>query len=194
MSAFNEKIEARQRGKKLTAIEKSRIREQLTEYWVGRFRYTQTEEDGVKVVLPEFLFTSWYIPEGIVREVCVALDKDNMPIWQHAPDAPVPPEYFIGNSQGEKRALFDDHPAAQPPPFDYKPPAYARDTHSGGPHNFDGVGGAGDNPRNPDLEGEVPGQYQAQLDEYKTELLALRAQVLELQGARTSPDDLVVGE
>ena len=135
------------------------------DYWVGRVRYYKIE-DGQRIIFPDYMGTSYYKMEGIEREICTRVNEDGSLNWVHAPDAPVPPSF----RQDSEEPVYDN-PVAPRPPYDFKPPAYASDTQSGGPHNFDGRGGAGDNPRDPVAEGEIPGEYQDKLKQFREQLI-----------------------
>ena len=160
-----------------TTVELAEERALLEKAWLGRLRYWAMV-DGTRTQMPEFMYTEWYLPPGVEREVCVKLDDKNKPVWMPKPDTPAPPNTFDPNTSSKSQ--HDINPAAAQPSFDYIPPAYNSDTQSGGPANFDGNAGGDDNPRNPLLEGEVPDQYKEQLDEYKAKLEALEATVQEL--------------
>ena len=62
------------------------------------------------------------------------------------------------------------HLIEQSAPYDYRPPAYNSDTQSGGPSNFDGNMGGDNNPRIPELEGEVAGEYNKKLEDFKAQI------------------------
>lgn len=163
--------------KEKTTVEIAQERADLEAAWKGRLRYFARVE-GTRTQMPETLYTEWYAPEGVEREVCVGLDDKNKPIWMPKPDAPVPPNTFETNTSAQ--SLHEKSPAAHTPTFDYIPPAYNSDTESGGPANFDGNAGGDNNPRNPLLEGEVADEYKAELDKYKAKLKALEDKVSEL--------------
>ena len=175
-------------------VDKAAERERLEKYWLGRKRYYK-EEEGERLVLPEYFGTDWYTVEGVKRVICVSLDDKNEPVWAPCPDEPVPVNQFHAITAEESSHM--KNPAAAPPPFDYRPPAYASDTHSGGPGNFDGFGGGDSNPRNPAAEGELPKMYADQVEEFKAKLMkeaaATIAEVLE-QREESKADDANEGE
>jgi hypothetical protein len=156
-------------------------RDSLKEYWLGRQRYFKVEGDE-RVYFPEYMYHDWYTPDDVFREVCVALNEHNAPVWRSKEDAPAPAEYFRGDGSG--KSSYMSAPAAEAPPFDYTPPAYASDRFSGGPSNFDQKMGGDDNPRNPLLEGEEPGRYQAEMDEFKAKMDALKAEIDSLKAEK----------
>ena len=163
-------------------VENAAAREKLEKYWLGRFRYftmTGTGDNRTKTQMPEYLYTEWYAPEGVTREVCIELDKNNNPVWVKKEDAPPPPRAF--DADVAQPSQHDLNPAAHQPTFDYTPPAYNSDTSSGGPSNFDGNAGGDNNPRNPLLEGEVPEQYKELLKEHVDKLEALEKEHSKLQ-------------
>ena len=156
-----------------STVEKAEARAKLVDAYKGLHRYYKIDE-GERISLPEYMFNEWYTPEGIFREVCTGLDDKNKPIWIRKDDAPAPKTAFMPETNRKSESQLN--PAAAMPPFDYQPPAYASDTESGGPSNFDDNAGGDDNPRNPLLEGEVPDQYKEALDEFREKLLALEAE------------------
>lgn len=161
--------------KKPTAKEVQEALAAKNDYWKGQTRYIKIDE-GERIVLPEYVGTPYWCPEGLTREICKGIAKDAPynPIWIVAPDAPVPAGQFnVSQSVAYTRAT-ENH--AQPsPPFDYRPPAYASDTQSGGPANFDGNMGGMDNPRTPEMEGEVPGERDEALAKFQQVLAAASA-------------------
>ena len=164
------------------SVEKLAAREKLENYWKGRYRYFQVSE-GQRYQLPAYMYTEWYTPEGIHREVCTGLEPHtNEPIWMPAADAPAPRAAF--DPDVSTKSVSQQNPAAAMPPFDYVPPAYASDTQSGGPSNFDGEKGGDDNPRNPLLEGEVPNEYADAVAAFREQLLALEAEVSALKAPK----------
>lgn len=160
------------------AVEQAAAREKLEQYWLGKCRYF-AEQDGDRIPLPDTMYTEWFTPDGVEREVCIGLDEKNEPIWMPKPDGPPPSNSFDPNTANKSQ--HDLNPAAHQPTFDYIPPTYNSDTQSGGPSNFDGNAGGDDNPRNPLLEGETPDQYKEVLEEYKAKLDALEAEVKKLK-------------
>ena len=137
------------------------------DFWAGQVRYYKTDE-GIKRIFPEWVGTAYWCPEGLVRETCKGVDMEGMPIWVITPDAPAPAGDFANNNATHSRAT--ENPASPSPPYDYRPPAYASDTQSGGPANFHGNAGGLDNPRNPESEGEVPGELDDKLQQFKAQL------------------------
>lgn len=150
----------------------SRLRE-LQKYWTGAVRYYKMDE-GVKRILPEWVGTPYWAPEGLVREICKGITRAGTPVWVVAPDAPHPRGQF---QESASHGRESENPAAPSPPYDYRPPAYASDTQSGGPANFDGNAGGRDNPRNPEVEGEVPGEYDEKLEDFRASLMSAAASV-----------------
>lgn len=172
-------------------VEKAKERERLEKYWLGRMRYWKVEDGARRMVSPN-MYTEWFTPEGIEREVCVKLDSKNEPQWMAKPDAPPPPTAFNPDEAGKSQATLN--PAAEIPPFDYIPPAYNRDTHSGGPANFDGNAGGAENPRNPLLEGEYPDQYlrekEAHIADLEARLADLETRLSEASTAKSGANSL----
>lgn len=165
-------------------VEQAAAREKLERHWLGRCRYFQTIGND-RVQVPEYMFTEWYTPEGVHREVCVGLTPEGKPKWMPKPDGP-PPRGTFSNMTADK-SEWEKNPAADMPNFDYVPPAYDSDTHSGGPANFDGNAGGDNNPRNPALEGEVPNHYAEQLAEYQARLADMEAKYEALSTAKVAP-------
>lgn len=155
-------------------------RDRLEKYWLGKLRY-YSMRDGDRLQLPDYMYTEWYLPEGITREVCVSLDSQNEPMWIPKENAPAPRGTFDPNTN--TKSQWELNPTAEMPEFDYTPPAYNSDTHSGGPANFDGQKGGDDNPRNPLLEGETSGQYEAEIADYKARLTAMEETLASLKSA-----------
>ena len=161
-------------------------RKTLAERWLGSYRYIHQDPDGGSQILPDYMGTPFWCPPGMSREICVDISEEGKPVWAHCPDAPAPAGLGSGAAN---RSSFDDNPAAPAPPFDYQPPAYASDTHSGGPANFDGQYGGANNPRDPRLEGETPGQYAKELASFKQALAESAAEVAELKQLILDADD-----
>jgi len=160
-------------------------RKALADRHLGSYRYVRHDVDGAVQILPEYMGTPYWCPEGMERQICTDLTEEGKPVWTHCPDAPAPATL---GAPATNRSSHEDNPAAPTPPFDYKPPAYASDTQSGGPANFDGVAGGRDNPRDPRAEGEVPGQYQKELAEFREALEASVAETAELKDIILSAD------
>lgn len=156
-------------NKKETAAQKKERLTKLHNYWKGQTRYIKMDE-GVRRVFPEYAGQPYYAPDGLTRETCRGINENGEPLWVITPDEPVPSD-IAGVAKNMNRAK-SGHPAAPTPPFDFEVPAYASDTHSGGPANFDGNMGGSDNPRDPALEGEVPGQYEDAVEAFGAELAA----------------------
>lgn len=168
------------------------LRKRLIEANVGRTRYKQIDE-GQTVYHGDYMGTEYWCPENLTRERCVDMkpgvnDRGEpimVPVWVEVPDAPAPLSEF---GPSGARASHNEDPAAAAPAFDWQPPAYASDTQSGGPANFHGNAGGPDNPRDPNNEGEVPGQYQAMLAEFREQLAANTSRVKEMEAVILSGD------
>lgn len=170
-------------------VDKAVKLDQLRDYWIGQHRYFKYDE-GVLIELPPYLFNDWYKGEddSIVRKTCVHVKDDGELVWkENVPDAPVPRENFSDYS--DNSSSHSDNPAAVTPMFDYVPPAYNRDENSGGPANFDGEMGGDDNPRNPEIEGEIVDQYKKEVAAFreamKAEMQSLRDQVQALKDKKS---------
>lgn len=134
------------------------------EFWSGQVRYYKVDE-GERRYFPEWVGTPYWAPEGLTRQICKGITVDGDPLWVIAPDAPAPAIEFARSGTGHSRET--ENAAAPSPPYDYRPPAYASDTQSGGPANFHGNAGGLDNPRNPVAEGEIPGERDESLAAFK---------------------------
>ena len=157
---------ARKAAPKPTAAEIEAELRRKQAFWKGKVRYYKMD-GGEKRIFPEWMGTPHWAPEGMVREICKNITVEGNPIWVIAPNAPHPQGQFQAPAS---HSIHDENPAAPSPPYDYRPPAYASDTQSGGPANFDGNAGGNDNPRNPDVEGETPGEYDQKLMEFQKTL------------------------
>lgn len=153
-------------AKKPTQKELAALQEKH-DFWVGQTRYKKVDE-GQTRYFPDWVGTPFWAPEGLIREICKGVDMQGEPIWLIAPDAPAPAGEFAAESKSYTRAT-EDH-SVPSPPYDYRPPAYASDTQSGGPANFHGNAGGPDNPRNPETEGEVPGEREDALAAFQAVL------------------------
>ena len=153
--------------------------EQLRKHYIGTIRGIRRESEGANQIIPAFMMNPYFTPEGITKQVCVDIDLvTGQPIWKDTVDEPAPPGAYMQSDQNI--SSHTDMPAAFTPPYDYRPPAHASDTQSGGPANFDGNGGGNNNPRNPVLEGETADQYKKEVAEYREQMLALQSQVSDI--------------
>ena len=172
-----------------TAAKKAGIspaeRKKKADKYLGTYRFIRHDPDGGNQIFPEYMGTPYWCPDGMTREICTDISAEGKPVWTICPDAPAPNNL---GAPAANRSSHEDNPAAPTPPFDYKPPAYASDAQSGGPANFDGVAGGRDNPRDPRAEGEVPGQYQKELAEFRSALEASVAETAELKDIILSAD------
>lgn len=159
----------------------------LQKHWKGQVRYIKVE-DGQTLVFPDWVGTSYWHPEDLTRQVCKEVNMEGKPEWIHAPNQPWPQALA---ERPASHSRLDENPAAPSPPYDYLIPAYASDTQSGGPANFDGNAGGLDNPRDPRIEGEVPGEYEAQAAAYfaglkdPDDLAAFQEKVAEFQAKQS---------
>lgn len=141
------------------------------DFWKGKYRYLRYE-NGQWVKFPGFVGTAFYTDpdQKLRRQVCSGLNDAQTALkWVDMPDAPETPRDFTVQ---KAKPVDEKHLIEPTPPFDWRPPSYNSDTHSGGPANFDGYGGGADNPRNPELEGEVQGEHQSRLEAFQAEVAA----------------------
>jgi len=142
-------------------------------HWKGTYRYVSPEG----TIFPEMAGSPyWTDPaHNLMRQICTGVDRDTGELrWAIVPDAPEAPRGFDVNAGG---SLPNDetHLIAATPPFDHQPASYNSDQHSGGPANFDGVGGGKDNPRIPALEGEKPNEYNDKLADFQAQIASVNS-------------------